>query len=605
MRHLVKIAPIAVLSSLAGSVLAVPAIMDRIPANAAVAIAIPSAERMEKDIRSVATMFGAPAGAINLDMALEQIGLAGAVTKSGPIAFFFVMPEKGNEMEEPTTGIIFTAPDFDGVVKAVSGKVTDGIATAEMNGQAYHFKKLDGNFIFASTSSGYVKGFEGKGGSSAALKAMIGSAADKATDKSDVSIVLNIETLRPFIEMGLDQMMSAVEQSPMPEAQLEQFQSFMELFSSTMLKDTKAVTATMNIEPVGISLDLFGRFAEKSALNELANSKTDASAFLGKVPSVPYLAAFSADMRSPALKKIMASVPEPKAPAAKPAAAGAAEKDDMKGGAKPDAKTVAAPPTPKVDLKAMKELFELTDGSATVVGVSPAGILGGILTRSVSYTATKDPAKYSQLQRQAMAKLRDDDAADYTFVADGAEVGGKKVDVYELKLKPDADNPMAAQMLAGLYGLSGGPNGYMTTAGGGLVTTFAKSSELMASGIKSAEGGGGLTDDKTLAATMKNLPSGRMAEAYIGVKGILDSVGGLLATAKPNLKLDLPETLPPLAAAITPGDGTIQATIFAPTPTLKTLGDLAKQFRQTDEEDAPAKDGGKDGGKKDGGKPKF
>ncbi len=598
-RRLIALVAPVVLLALAGAASAVPSIVDRIPADAAIAVAIPSVENLEKDIRSIATLFGMPAGAINLDALLEQVGMSGVVAKTGPAAFFVVMPADG--AGEPSSGVMFTSTDFDAVVKSVGGKAENGMVTAEINGNPTYLKKLDGGFVFISPNEEFTKKFEGKAGSAAGFASMIGPMGDKATDKSDLSIIINFEKVRPFYEMGMDQFAAQLESMPIPEEQAEQVTKMIEQVGGTYGKETKAIVATLNIDAAGVSLDWISRFNDGSTLAEVAATPGNAGALLNRVPAMPFLAAFAADFANPGVQKLLTMLPDvaPKKPANDAAAKG-------------DKGEKAAPAKPMFDSASMQKLLAKTDGSVMVVGVSPAGIMGGLLTRSVSFVATKDPASYVTQNRAILQQMQDGDMAEVNYTEGGAEVGGKKVDVFEVRLKPDGDNPMAGQVMAGLYGLSGGPTGFIGAVDGGVISTFAKSSELFEKSVKAAAGTDALGGDKTMVATAKNLPAGRVAEAYIGIKGIIDSVSGFIAMSNPNFKLDMPENLPPLALSLATGGGSLQATIFAPTPTLKVLGDVSKQFRNSggDEEadDAPAgkkpaKPADKDGEK--GAKPKF
>ena len=576
------VAPVALLS-VAGTALAVPSIVDRIPADAAIAVAIPSVENLEKDIRSIATLFGMPAGSINLDALLEQVGMSGVVAKTGPAAFFIIMPAEG--AGEPTQGAMFTTVDFDAIVKSIGGKAENGMITAEINGTPAYLKKLDGGFVFISPSEAFTKKFEGKPGSAAGFTSMIGPMGDKASEKSDLSIIINFDKVRPFYEMGLDQFAAQLESTPIPEEQIEQISKMIEHVGGTYGKDAKAIVATLNIDTAGVSLDWITRFNDDSKLAEVAATPGNAGALFNRVPALPFLATFAADFGNPGVQKLLAMVPD-LSPVKPVIDAAKGEK-----AATPAAEKLAAA-KPMIDAAAMRKMLEITDGSVTVVGVSPAGIMGGLLTRSVSFVTTKNPTEYIRLNRAALQQMQDSDTAEVTFTEAGAEVAGKKVDVFEVRLKPDGDNPMAGKVMAGLYGLSGGPNGFIAGVDGGVISTFAKSSELMEKSMKAAAGTDTMGADKTMAATAKNLPVGRVAEAYIGVKGIIDSVSGFIAMSNPNFKLDMPENLPPLALSIATGGGSLQATIFAPSPTLKVLGDVAKQFKNNggddEADDAPA-----------------
>lgn len=589
MRRSTFLTACSALFAFAGTAIAVPAILDRVPADAAVAIAVPSVENLEKELRSLAKLFGVPSEAVSVDALFDQIGIPGIVSKTGPMAFFVLMPTEGQD--EPTMGVLFTAPDFDAVTKGLSAKADGPLFSADLDGETIFVKKLDDQLVFASSNKAFTTTYEGKAGSAKAFTTLVGEMGDKASTNADLSIIINFEKVRPFVQMGLDQFQSQLESSPVPEEQLEQLTLFMDTFGGTYVKDTASVTATLNIEPAGLSLDWISRFTDGTTMAEITASAGDSGKYFEKVPKMPYLAAFAADFSNAGVMRLLAMMPE-SAPAPVAPAAGDKEVD-------------AAKPTPMdFNTKKAKEAMAITTGAATVVGVSPAGLMGGLLTRTVSYTATKDPAKMLTLTRENMQIMADSGMADLTYTQGGAEVAGRKVDVFEMRIKGGDENPMAAQMMAGLYGLAGGPSGYMTTVEGGVVSTFAKSSELMEKSIKAAGGADTLSSDKTLAATAKNLPSGRVAEAYIGVRGILESVGGFLAMSNPNFKIDLPENLPPLALALSPNKGSLRATIFAPTPTLKILGDVATQLTPRGEEDEvdaePAKDGAKPADK-----PKF
>ena len=598
-RHLIAfVAPVALLA-LAGTASAVPSIVDRIPADAAIAVAIPSVENLEKDIRSIAALFGLPVGTINLDALLEQVGMSGVVAKTGPAAFFVVMPADG--AGEPTSGAMFTTTDFDAVVKSVGGKAENGMVTAEINGALAYLKKLDGGFVFISPNEEFTKKFEGKAGSAAGFTSMIGPMGDKASNKADLSIIINFEKVRPFYEMGMDQFAAQMESMPIPEEQAEQMNRMLEQVGGSYGKETKAIVATLNIDTAGVSLDWITRFNDGSKLAEVSATPGNAGALFNRIPTMPFLAAFAADFSSPGMRTLLTMIPD--MTTNKPAA------DEAAKGDKGDKGAVPAPAKPMFDTAGMQKLLAITDGSVTVVGVSPAGIMGGLLTRTVSFATTKDTAAYLKLHREMLQQMQDGDIAEVNYTERSVEVASKKVDVFEVRLKPDGDNPMAGQIMAGLYGLSGGPTGFIVGVDGGVVSTFAKSSELMEKAMKAAAGTETLGADKTMVATARNLPAGRVAEAHIGVKGIIDSVSGFIAMSNPNFKLDMPENLPPLALSIATGGGSLQATIFAPTPTLKVLGDVSKQFSNSgdDEEadDAPAGQKPADKDAEKGAKPKF
>jgi len=265
---------------------------------------------------------------------------------------------------------------------------------------------------------------------------------------------------------------------------------------------------------------------------------------------------------------------------------------------------------PEIDAAAeFRKMFENCDGAATVVGVSPAGLMGGLLTRSVTFVSGKDSAKVLSGIKRTMDDAKDRDLADVTYTENATEVAGIKADSYELRVKEDPDNQMASRAAAMIYGASGGPSGYIVKTNGGVIQTYAKSSDLLEAAIKAQKGEGGFGSEKVSAGVAEKLPTGRVAEIYIGIKGLLDSATPLAAMALPNFRLDVPDNLPPIALSLAPRDGSMQATIYAPNKTIKVLADVAKQVQagmgggEAEEDDAePAKKPEGDPANK---KPKF
>lgn len=578
LRSLVSAA--ALVTMAAGSVLAVPAIVDRVPEGAMVVIAVPSAENLEKDLQGVATLLGLPSAAINVDALLAQAGITGGLTKKGAVAAF-VMPPKmdaeGNPEGEPVTGVVAQTSDYAAFAKnfGATPGAAGGVDSGKVQEQDVFLKNLGEGFVAMAADKAVLEGL-GKPGAIAKIKPLIGSAGDKLTDKADLSIIVNMEIARPLVKSGL---MSGIgemaDQAPLPAEQLDAIEGMAKWFTDLTADDTTGVVMGLTIDNLGVSLDMTGNFKPESRLGKAAAGPGKASSILGKLPAIPYVAAFSLDYSSPGLRALLESMPKVPDAAEAPAATG-------------------------MDFR---EAMKTSQGQATVVGVSPAGIMGGLLTRSVAFTAATDPAASIAETRKSMQKLADSDVAVTEFKEGSLEIGGQKVSEYKVQLKPDPDNPMVAQATTMMFGLSGGPTGYVAATDGGVITTYAKASDLMEAAMKSAKGQGGFMQDKVVAQVAEQLPSGRAAEVFIGVRGILDTVTPLLAMiGGGSVKLDLPETIPPIAAAIAPADGGLTATIYMPAPALKTIAEVTRALQGAAAEMNAAPEGGQApaGGKKPG-----
>lgn len=569
----------AVVTMAAGTVRAVPAIVDRVPEGAMVVITVPSAENLEKDLQGVATLLGLPSAAINIDSLLAQAGITGGLTKKGAVAAF-VMPPKmdneGNPQGEPVTGVVAQTSDYAAFAKNLGATpgAAGGVDSGKVQDQDVFLKNLGDGFVAMAADKAVVEGL-GKPGAIAKLKPLIGKAGDKLADKADLSIIVNMEIARPLVKSGVMAGIGEMaDQAPLPAEQLEAIEGMAKWFTDLTADDTTGVVMGLTIDNLGVSLDMTGNFKPDSRLGKAAAGPGKATSMLGKLPAIPYLAAFSLDYSSAGLRALLESMPKPPAGTEAPAA---------------------------MDFR---EAMKTSQGQAMVVGVSPAGIMGGLLTRSVAFTAATDPAASIAATRQAMQKLADADMAVTEFKDGSVEVGGQKVSEYKVQMKPDPDNPMVAQATTMMFGLSGGPTGYLATTDGGVVTTYAKASDLMEAALKSSKGQGGFMQDKVVAQVAEQLPAGRAAEVFIGVRGIMDTVTPLLAmVAGGNVKMDLPETIPPIAAAISPADGGMTATIYLPAPTLKTIADVSRAIQSAGLGDGGGPAGGGQapaGGKKPG-----
>jgi hypothetical protein len=577
LRSLVSAA--ALVTMAAGSVLAVPAIVDRVPEGAMVVVAVPSAENLEKDLQGVATLLGLPAAAVNLDALLAQAGVTGGIAKKGAVAAFIMPPKmdaEGNPEGEPATGVVAQTSDYAAFAKnfGATPGAAGGVDAGKVQGEDVFLKNLGEGFVAIAPDKAMLEGM-GKAGAIAKLKPLIGGAGDKLTDKADLSIIVNMEIARPLVKRGvMDGVGQMADQAPLPPEQLEALEGMVKWFTELTADDTSGVVMGLTIDNLGVSLDMTGNFKAGSRLGKASASPGKASAMLGKLPAIPYVAAFALDYSSAGLRELLESMPKPPAGAEAPAATAMDFRQAMK----------------------------TSQGQATVVGVSPAGIMGGLLTRSVAFTAATDPAASIAETRKSMQKLADADVAVTDFKEGSVEIGGQKVSEYKVQMKPDPDNPMVAQATTMMFGLSGGPTGFVAATDGGVITTYAKATDLMEAAMKASKGDGGFTQDKVVGQVAAQLPPGRAAEVFIGVRGILDTLTPLLAmVGGGNVKLDLPETIPPIAAAISPGEGAMTATIYLPAPTLKTIADVTRAIQGAGQGDGggPA-DGGQApaGGKK-------
>jgi hypothetical protein len=306
-------------------------------------------------------------------------------------------------------------------------------------------------------------------------------------------------------------------------------------------------------------------FKPDSRMGKITSVVGKAPALLKNLPSGPYLAVMAADLSNADLRKFMQDVPK------------------TEGG-----------PGAAITKATNDSIFNRSTGLASVIGVNPGGIMAGLLTRSVTFYQTSDVAGLKKDLAEEMPKaMEKDKMGSYTYKPEAADVEGKKVDVYEMTIEMGDDVPMAGQMMQLMYGMAGQPSGYVFAVPGGMAMTMSKASDLANATMNAPTSEANLGADKLIATVGKGMPEGRVAEVFIGTKGLLDSLLPMAAmfTGTP-IKVDIPANVSPLGLAITPGQSTLTASIFLPADALKTLGAVGNAFQNQmgggEEEEAPA-----------------
>jgi hypothetical protein len=162
-----------------------------------------------------------------------------------------------------------------------------------------------------------------------------------------------------------------------------------------------------------------------------------------------------------------------------------------------------------------------------------------------------------------------------------------------MEIDPNAPTAMQAQQVQMMmFGAQGGPGGFLATIDKGVVMTMSQNTPLMTSALESALGKKGLGDNADVKSAGDRLPADRTFELFIGVRAIIDMVGGFV----PGLAEKAPATLPPIALGAVTSDGGTHLRIYVPVQvikTLKSLGDgMGGQEGEGEKEEPPAKDEG-------------
>ncbi len=587
-----------------------PAALDRVPMNAVVAVGVRSIES-----------FDARLGKLFDELKLGQDGEMGEARKllktpglnpkgSVAIAVFAdaekdakkaakadAKPAKGqaakdkaaeeqdddmmdDEGDQPPMVIIVPVTDYNAFIKhfgAAEGakgvvELTPPADAEGFEGEMYA-KDLGGGYAALSPKKDIVEKFEGKGGNMAAHSKAMGKVGNRISDSSETIVVANIPLLAPKIREGVKKakdQMNQMAQMGGGQGPGEGATKLMDVVSEGFLKDAQVGIVGLGLDESGVWIDIGAQFKDGSEVGNFFKGNGNAGAFIAKLPDQPFLLAGGYDTSDAGIKKLMKNATELMTP------------KDGKGD------------DPMGMFKTLIAKLDQINGAAMILGQSPGGITGGLLSNTSTYISTSDPAGYSAAVKEMMTSMNGKTIAGSTYTSTYEvgvlDIGGTKVDKYSTiaTIDPNAENAMQlqqAQMM--MFGPAGGASGYTAILDKGIITTMAPSKNLVTAALESAKGNKSLGGNKDLQAVAAKLPANRSFEAYIGIKSILDMAAPFMGGGKP-----MPATLPPIGLGGTTNDSGTHVRIFVPTAVIATMKDT---FGGKDEEPeaAPADNSGK------------
>lgn len=540
---------------LAGVAAAIPPVLEKAPSDAVFVIAVPNPDKMQKSIQSLTTATELPLPLPGVSDTLAMMGVHGGVATDKSLALV-VMGVPDDEDDEPKILALVPVTSYADFLDnfGVKPGAAGGIDEFEVEGEAGFARDIGGGYAVMSNIRDLVADYKPGDGR---LKADMGPVGERLADTSDLVIVANVGAAMPAMKaaaarageglgdqlgmMGIEA--GAAAENPMAQWLADQFAD-----------SAKVVVGGLKAGGLGLSLEMAASFKEGSAMAGMFATRGNANALMGRLPGAPFLLAGALDTSSPGVKKFFKSVAE------KAGEMGAAEGSGLFSSGLADA-----------------------DGQAFTIGMSPTMLMGGgVLTNTVQFTKAADPDAALASVKSEMTALHgrtiEGMTYEFTYKEGGAKVGERTVDSWQLKMQSDGSDPMAMQAMSMIFGPSGGPGGYISKVDGGLVRTYARNSKLMGDALDAAAGKGqSLGADPALAQVASQMPAGRIAEAYIGIKNILDMVLPMAAMFGVQMDLEnLPETLPPIGLSIGGESGSAHLSVFLPAPVLKTIATIAE-----------------------------
>lgn len=543
--------------------LAAPPVLDHLPANAMVVIAMPNPTQLQKNIQALATAVELPMPVPQVQDLFTQGGFSKGLDAAKSMALVVMAPPKGEKKDGDVQGgmadmagggeknviVILPTTAYADLVGNFDIKPSGGVDSGKMQGEDAYFKDLGGGYAAMSPTRELITNFKPADG--AALRALLGKTGEKIADSSDVFLIVNMDVARPLGPDALKKITEGIASNPAMGALGKVGENLMLRWAGeTMMRDTRSIVVGLRPDAMGVAVDMSVAFNNGSYMAKAMTGKGGADQLLTRLPNQPYLFTYAVDLANPGMRTICED-------AAKQAEGG---KDPA--------------------LPGIFQQFKNADGVAMSVGASPAGVMGGLMVNTISYIKTSKPDEVIAAIKEGLTKANGTEkngmSITTTYEPASADAAGMKVDTWQEKMSPSAngDGGQMAMVLPMIYGPAGGPGGYIAKVDGGLYQTFSKNTALLEKAVGTGKGEEALSKDKATAQVGERLPRDRILEVFIGVKSILETVQPLLAMAGMPMDFEVPATLPPVGMGIGPEEGVARIGLYVPAPVIKTVAKM-------------------------------
>mgnify|MGYP006927906294 FL=1 len=588
-------------------VLAVPAILEQLPDNAAIVVTMPNPKQTNAAIMALATSSQLPLPPMSMTDLLLMTGIMGGVSEDKAWALVVLAPEDAQSKFDPSTGegvlALLPTSNYAELIQNFGGTPGPGVDETEApSGEKIYTKDLKNGYAAIAQNKGTLERY--KAGKADSITSRAGEAGSKLVDSSDLALIVNFDVLRPHMDETMRAAKEAAKEAAkarlgsVPGAEVDEveFEASIESpagkwIGERLSQDARMSVTGLKVSELGLRMDGLMAFTPGSYMAKAFQGKANAGELFKKLPAEPYLIAYAMDTSAPAFKQMVRDV------AAKAAESKVGDDERM----------------PSIPWPSLAE----NDGQAMLMGFNPGMLMGsGVFSSTIMFTKSSDPAKSVQAWQESLSKLNGFENEQLSFVTkytqNGATLGGEKrpMDVWEARMTLKEPSPEQAQQMSMLFGPAGVPGGYILKTEDGFYQTFAKNSALMGKAV--AAGEANLGGDAMIKQVGDLLPKNRMMEGYLGAKTIVDNVVPMLGMM--GLQVDpesLPQQIPPVAVCIAGQDGAAQFTAFVPSPVLKTGAMLFSKVQEArtnmeqmmDENEST--DNAGDGDKPSSGQPKF
>lgn len=550
-----------------------PTALNHVPPDTAIYIAVPSVGGLLRDLsglhRALAPKLPPEAAQVGMGLFLAQsVVMQPGVESDGSAAIILELPEGGFEGgEDPRFTVILPIADLEafaaGPFMAGQGaSIVDGVLTAGMPGGESFFIRQIGSHAVMSNELDTVKAFA-PGAHLARHEAALGASGLATMQGRDVVMVADIAALKPMLDtfmLQAEQQVNFLAMMGGGEQVTQGFASFRKAVGA-LQRDGSVWVSGLDIAADGVSIDMGASFRAETETAAMFNAAGDTGALLGVLPETKFLLAYAFDASSPAVRAVV---------------------DKAMGMLMPGAGE---------DQFGVRALMDKATGLSGVIGASPVAFGGsGLLARQINYARTDDAPATIAAMESMIKGMHNRSSTGSTFATTydkaAAEVAGVKVDTYSVRTKADPGAATAGMMMMDpamisniMYGMSGGPEGFIAPGNGGVYTTSSKNSELLAGAFEAGKGGASLARNDMLKRVADKLQPNRIAEGYLAADQVFNSVAPLAQMLGMMDEFEPMPAMPPMGMSLRADQGGLFARVHMPADLLAQVADLAMKLQ--------------------------
>lgn len=536
---------LAAACGLASSALAVPTVLDFVPADSSGVVAVNNLGGAMGDLRAfieasnlMEMLFDLPAFFMEID--------GEAVNAGGSAAMFF---SRDGVDGEPI--VILPVTNYARFVTSRGG-IGTGIEEIEFGGDTVFVRKVSDNFAALCPEEDILEDWQPSAGHRAAHVSALGARAQKAAEGADVFIIGALSAMAADWRESYEGMKGMAMMFGGPEA--GQAFGAIDPLVGAFLTDAQTGVVTLDFGGDGVTARLLSRFTEGSMLSGLFSGRSNTQGLLERLPDVPFGFATAMDTSSPGVRSIMGMLT-----------------NNM--GAQAPAQ-----------VKAMVEVMNASSGGAMIMGaptMQEITIGAGAFVRSAAYYRSNDPARLKKaLADNIMAsngqRTEQNGMAittNTTYRAEARRIEGVSVDEWGMttEIEGDANDPMGMQaqmMMSTLFG-SSGLGGYVAPTNDGVVFTMSRNSQMFTQTLNTAKNGKGLGANAAIRQISAKLPDNRAMEMYIGVDHLLGIGAAFFGEVPP---------MPPIGLVAASSDGTAEIALHISPAVISQLSQLGMMF---------------------------